>query len=141
MPDDDPKLMPTMVKQPKDGQAPPDPEPSWADRLGTNYDHASSNLSLNEQERKVYLHHLNNLHKGGVKNEDGTTSTFRAITAGIGDKTYVLPTVWNNKIVSNEQAIKRAKMEGLDNYPSYPSHEQALKRYMQIHDYMEGDLR
>lgn len=126
---------------PENGQAPPDPETSWLDHVGSNYDHANSNLRLNQQERNVYMHHLRNLNRGGVQNDDGTTSTYRAITAGFGDKTYVLPTVWNNKIVSNERAMALAKQEGLDKFPSYSNPDVALKRYMQIHDYMEGDLR
>ena len=108
---------------------------------GSNLENASSELSLNDQERNLYNHHLANLAKGGVRNADGTTSTALATTVGFGDKTYVIPTVWDNKIVSVDEAVKRARAKGIDSFPSYKTKEEANSRYMQMHKYMEGDIK
>jgi len=98
-------------------------------------------MKLTSAEKSLYRHHLANLNKGGVKNADGSTSTVLAKTVGFGDKTYVLPTVWDNKIVDLDTAIKNARAKGLDSFPSYGSPEEAKARYMQMHDFMEGDIR
>lgn len=100
---------------------------------------ADAALDLTTQEKFLYQHHLDNLGKGGVKNPDGTTSSFLGITVGVGDKTYVLPTVWNNKIVPNDEAIKNSEAAGLDKFPSYPTQPVAFDRYMAIHEYMNMD--
>ena len=47
-----------------------------------------------------------------VHNADDSISTVRSITVGFGDKTYVLPTVIGDKIVSNKEAIKHFKDTG-----------------------------
>ena len=93
------------------------------------------------QERSLYAHHRANLAKGGVKNDDGSTSTVRAVTVGFGDKTYVIPTVWDNKLLSVDEAIAKAKAKGIDTFPSYGSPEEAKSRYDQLHSVMEADIR
>ena len=47
-----------------------------------------------------------------VHNADGSISTVRSITVGFGDKTYVLPTVIGDKVVSNKEAIDHFKKTG-----------------------------
>jgi len=61
------------------------------------------------------------------------------ITAEIEGKTYVLPTVWDNQIVSPDEAVKRAHARGLDKWPSYKTEDEASKRYDAMHGYMEQD--
>lgn len=47
-----------------------------------------------------------------VHNADDSISTVRSITVGFGDKTYVLPTVIGDKVVSNKEAIDHFKKTG-----------------------------
>lgn len=133
----------------------PDDRPSAADALypngprvalgneeaDSNLDNATSEMRLTKQEQNLYQHHLDNRDKGGVKNPDGSTSTLLATTVGFDDKTYVIPTIWDNKKLSADEAKKRALAKGIDHFPSYDNREEATSRYMKMHDYMEGDLR
>jgi hypothetical protein len=103
---------------------------------------ATKEMGLNEQEQFLYQHHLDNLAKGGVPSAGGTkTSTLLAVTADVDDKVAVIPTIWDNKVVSGDQAVKNAEAAGLDKFPSYNSREEALDRYSQMHDYMDKDTQ
>jgi hypothetical protein len=102
---------------------------------------ATKEMGLNEQEQFLYQHHLDNLAKGGVPSTSGKISTTLAITVGQDDKTYVIPTVWNNKVVSKDQAIANADKAGFDKFPSYDSRDEATTRYFQMHDYMDKDTQ
>lgn len=103
-----------------------------------NFEEASRDLGLTEQEQYLYGHHLSNV-ANPVQNDDGSHSTFANITAGFGDKTYLLPTIWNGQRLSADDSIAKAKAEGLDKYPSYGSVDEAQARYDKIHQYMERD--
>jgi hypothetical protein len=100
---------------------------------------ATRELQLTPQEQYAYRHHLGNLERGGVPHPDGSVSSFLNTTVGFGNKTYVLPTVWDNKIVTVDDAVRRAREDGLEKWPSYDSVEQAEKRYQAMHGYMERD--
>jgi hypothetical protein len=102
---------------------------------------ATERLGLNEQEQFLYQHHLDNLAKGGVSSAGGKTSSLLAITVGQDDKTSIIPTIWDNKIVSKDQAIANADKVGFDKFPSYDSREEAFNRYMKMHDYMDKDMQ
>jgi hypothetical protein len=102
---------------------------------------ATKEMGLNEQEQFLYQHHLDNLAKGGVKSKGGQTSTLLAVTVGEGGKTSIVPTVWDGKIVSQDQALKNADAVGFDKFPSYGSREEALDRYSKMHDYMNRDTQ
>jgi hypothetical protein len=107
---------------------------------------ATKEMNLNEQEQFLYQHHLDNFAKGGVSSAGGTkTSSLLAITVGSADKsdpkTYVVPTIWDNKVLSKDEAIQRADDLGLEKFPSYDSREQANARYSQMHRYMDEDMR
>ena len=65
--------------------------------------------------------HIDGLEKQGnidlstrpeVRNTDGTVSTVRSISIGVGDKTILIPTVVKGKVVSDEEAIKHYKSSG-----------------------------
>jgi hypothetical protein len=101
---------------------------------------ATEDMGLNKQEQYLYNHHLDNLAKGGVQNDDGSTSTLLAATVGVDDKTYVIPTVWDNKIVSVDEGFERAKKVGIDKFPSYDSEAVARGRYDAMHNYIAKDL-
>lgn len=102
---------------------------------------ASENLKLNARERKLYERHLANLYgPGGVKGEMGNINTLMATTVGFNGRTYLIPTVWDGKILSDEKAIVKAKQMGLRNFPQYKSVAEAQARYSKLHDYMDMDV-
>jgi len=107
----------------------------------SNFYNADEQLKLSPAEKHLYKHHLGNLHMGGVHNDDGTTSTALAKTFGFGDRTYLIPTVWDNKIVGDDEAVRRAQKQGVDYFPSYKTREEAFSRYMDMHKFMDGDIR
>lgn len=120
-----------------------DPLADWkaAHQRDQNYWAALHELNLTPQEQHVYNHHRANFDKGGVPHPDGSISTFLNFTTGIDGKQYVLPRVWDNQILEEDQAVQRAKAEGLDKWPTYPTYQDAEKRYQQIHSYMERDTQ
>ena len=141
--------MPSPLASPLDpatgplGPAPPAAAPQGAQPASpdlTNFKAADAAMKMTPQEQALYQMHLANLHgPGGVDNPDGSRSTLYQITVQVGDKTYVLPTVWGGKIVSPDQAIQLAKQYGLDKFPVYGSDQEAEQRYQQMHNYMEQD--
>ena len=105
-----------------------------------NFRAASTDMQLSPQEQFLYKMHLTNLtSSGGVDNPDGSRSTLYVNTFGIGDKTYVIPSVWNGKILAPDDSLAKAKSKGLDNFPSYASEDEAKQRYNTMHSYMEKD--
>lgn len=98
-------------------------------------------LGLTPQEQHLYQHHLDNLSDGkAVYNPDGSTSTIFQSSVEVDGKTYNIPTVWDGKIVSPHEAFQRAAKQGLGNWPSYPSEDDAAKRYDAMHAGMELDV-
>lgn len=65
-----------------------------------------------------------------VKNKDGTYSTVRSITIGVGGKQILIPTVVGNKVVSNAAAIAhwRKTGENLGTFADNASAERAAQR-------------
>jgi hypothetical protein len=108
-------------------------------RWNANFSAAKHELKLTPQEEYAYRHHLANLERGGVPHPDGSLSSFLNMTFAAHGKHYVIPTVWDNQIVSPQVAWKRAVQGGLDKWPSYPNDKAADARYNQIHGYMERD--
>jgi hypothetical protein len=102
---------------------------------------ATKQMGLNEQEQFLYQHHLDNLAKGGVSSAGGKTSSLLAITAESDGKTSIIPTVWDNKVVSKGQALKNADAVGWDKFPAYDSREEATDRYFKMHTYMDKDTQ
>lgn len=97
-------------------------------------------LKLTPQELNLYNHHLDELNKGGVENPDGSISTLKQITVEVDGQHYNIPTIWDGKEVSTEEAIKRAEEKGWDYWPNYHSDEAAQYRYNQMHEYMDKEL-
>jgi|SRR5215813_229452 len=118
------------------------PASDWMDHE-RNYKDAVGDLNLNPQEQYLYRHHLENLKAGGLRasGPEGPVSTLRAMTTQIGDRVYTLPTVWDNKQLSPEESVKRAKKVGLDKFPSYSDDYQANQRYHKMHEYIDRDVR
>jgi murein DD-endopeptidase MepM/ murein hydrolase activator NlpD len=97
-------------------------------------------LGLTPQETMMYGRHLQNLRgPGGVDHPNGSRSTLMNMGVGIGDKYYNIPRVYDGKIVPEDEAIRRATAQGLENFPSYDSREKAEARYNELHGYMEKD--
>jgi hypothetical protein len=113
----------------------------FSDAVKDNFVAANENLKLTPEERFIYREvHLTNLYgKGGFTNKDGGRSTVLATTAEFDGKTYIIPTVYDGKQVSNEEAVKRAKEVGIDKFPGYATRKEAEARYGQIHQYMDAD--
>lgn len=108
--------------------------------MPSNLAAADAALKLTPQEQALYQRHLTNLSgTGGVTNANGSRSTLFVNTFGVGDKTVVVPSVWDGKILTPDQSLERAKAEGLDKFPSYASDAEANARYGKMHDFMEKD--
>lgn len=117
-------------------------QPQKVGMLDSPYEQAQGAMDLNPQERSLYERHLKNLYSsGGVDNADGSRSTLFSTTVGVEDKTYMIPTVRDGKILPADQALEAAKKEGLDFFPSYASPGEAKTRYDQMHEYMEQDTK
>lgn len=107
---------------------------------GSQLQAADTAMKLAPEEKALYQRHLGNLiGAGGVDNPDGSRSTLFATTVGVDDRTFIIPTVWDGKILPPDQAMQRAKAEGLDKFPSYATVEEAQARYDQLHSFMEKD--
>jgi hypothetical protein len=103
-----------------------------------SYQSAMKALKLTPQEQYMFKHHLGNLYRGGVKQPSGETSTYLGSSFTFGNRTYMLPMVWDNMILEEQEVLKRARAAGLDKWPSYKSVKEAEKRYQQIHKYMKA---
>jgi hypothetical protein len=69
-------------------------------------------------EQNYLVHHQRELAAGGVRNPDGSISTVRGMTVGADGRHYLIPTVWDNQILSEDEAWRRANQVGLENFPS-----------------------
>ena len=79
------------------------------------------------KENPIWQHHMSNVESGKtVKNKDGSVSTVRTLIMGDGQYEYLIPTVWDGKILSNEDAWKRAMSSGI-NWPKARSGEEGVK--------------
>lgn len=103
---------------------------------------ADKSMKLSPQEKALFERHKKNLSgPGGVDNEDGSRSTLYASTVNIDKQAYVIPRVWDGKVVPVREAVQRAEQEGLDKFPAYESDEMAEERYGQLHKFIEDDTR
>lgn len=106
----------------------------------SHFHSANANMLLTPQEQDLYLRHLSNLWgAGGVDNPDGSRSSLSQMGIGIDGRTYNLPTVYEGRHLSPEDAIARAHTQGFGLFPSYSSEDEAERRYQQMHDYMAQD--
>jgi hypothetical protein len=106
----------------------------------SNLGAADQEMKLSPQEKALYERHLTNLiGSGGVTNPNGSRSTLKDATFEIDGRTYVIPTVRNGELLSSDEALKQARTEGLDKFPSYGSEAEASARYDKLHSFMEKD--
>src|ERR1035437_3844598 len=105
-----------------------------------NFNDANKAMNLTPQEQALYQRHLTNLTgPGGVDNANGSRSTLFQSSVEVNGKTYNIPTVWDGKILSPQDALARPKAEGIEKFPAYANEAQAENRYQQMHGYMEKD--
>jgi hypothetical protein len=101
--------------------------------------------ALTPQEQNLVEHHLNNLYgPGKVISPTGDVSTvLQAVTTRRpdGSRYYNIPTVWDGKALTIDEASERAAKVGWDKWPSYATPEQADLRYEWMHGLMEKDTR
>ena len=134
------------MPQPRQAQQPQAPQ-GFADGIGdvtprfqSNYNAANASLGMNPQEQALYQRHLSNLTgPGGVNNPDGSRSTLFQMNAGIGGQNYNLPTVYDGRVLPPQEAVARARTQGIGNFPSYPTPQAAEDRYQQMHGFMDKD--
>lgn len=96
----------------------------------------------------IWRHHKNNLdNKTAVRNPDGSVSTVKTIILGDGEFEYLIPTVWEGKILSDDEAWEKAMSSGVD-WPKAPAGkegvealemlDEVLHRGMTAEGYAEG---
>ena len=74
----------------------------------------------------IWQHHMSNVEGGkAVKNKDGSVSTVRTMIMGDGQYEYLIPTVWGGKVLSDQDAWKRAMSSGV-NWPKAPAGEEGV---------------
>ena len=89
----------------------------------------NASINMDDRDDRLVAHHYNNIATGNsVLNENGSLSTIRSTSVGINGRTYVLPTVWEGKIVDVETAINNAKNAegGLNSWPNFPDTEEGI---------------
>lgn len=110
-----------------------------------NFELAKRDMNLTPEEEALYKLHLQNLYSaGGVDNPDGSRSTlFQMTVTGPGGRAYLVPRVWNGKILEPKAAIDEVRKlpTGISGFPSYENENAAEQRYQQMHQYMEKDTQ
>lgn len=111
-------------------------------------------MDLSPQEQFLLEHHFHNLHRlgtgGGTINNvrsdrgamqpDGSYSTIRQMVVGGPDgRFYNIPTIWNGRQLSGEQAVNMAAKVGWNKWPAYATPDEADARYMKMHEFMDVD--
>jgi hypothetical protein len=90
-------------------------------------------------------HHQRELESGGVRNPDGSISTYYGMTApDESGRNRMLPTIWGGQALSPPDAYARARAQGLWRYPGSFSPTRTLHNYMNDpnqHPHMEQDLQ
>lgn len=100
---------------------------------------ADKEMHLTPQEKALYEMHLKNLNgPGGVDNANGSRSSLLQATVETDDKAYSIPTVWDGKIHTADEAWEHWKGQ-IDQFPSYATEDEAEARYQKMHEYMDRD--
>jgi len=95
---------------------------------------------LSPSEQAALDYHRTNLALGqGMKNADGSMTTFKGAVVGVDGKHMILPTYWHGQVRSIPEAMRFAIRSGIP-FPSYKTPEQALQAEQKIHKLMEQDM-
>lgn len=93
-----------------------------------------------ELKNPITEHHKKSLSEGkSVKNEDGSTSTVRTVIMGDGEYEYLIPTVWEGEILSDEEAFNRAMSSGV-NWPKATAGESGVKALEDLDRIIHEDI-
>lgn len=78
------------------------------------------------KDNPIWQHHMSNVEGGKtVKNKDGSISTVRTMIMGDGQYEYLIPTVWDGKVLSDQDAWDKAMSSGV-NWPKAPAGEKGV---------------
>ena len=98
-------------------------------------------MDLSPDEQAVIDYHRSNLYQGkGLKNPDGSVTTFRGSVVGADGGHMILPTYWHGQVRDSPQAMRFAIKSGIK-FPKYPTVKEALAAEQRLHGIMEQDLR
>lgn len=134
----------------------PNPPPQFQSNLPA----AQQALDLTPEEVSLYQRHLSNLTgPGGVDNPpdaanpQGSRSTLYQAVQEHNGKFYSVPTVWDGKRetepytrkdgtvmdVPNATALANIEKAGWENFPAYPTPDEADARYEAMHQFIDKD--
>jgi hypothetical protein len=103
----------------------------------------SAGDTLTPQEQNLVEHHRDNLYGPGkvISPEGDVSSVLQAVVTKPpnSNRYYNIPTVWDGKALTTDEASDRAAKVGWDKWPSYATPEQADLRYEWMHGLMEKD--
>ena len=85
----------------------------------------------------ILQHHYENLANGtAVTNEDGSISTVFTVQVDLNGKPTLIPTVWEGRILPEEEAAQRAMESGIQ-WPTARSHEELRNYDIELHKQMQ----
>lgn len=86
----------------------------------------------------ITQHHYENLATGKeVRNKDGTVSTVYTIQVEIDGKPTLIPTVWDGKIIQDQEEAKRRAVASGKKWPQRKTHQELRKFDQAIHQNMK----
>jgi hypothetical protein len=98
-------------------------------------------MELSPDEQAVIDYHRSNLWQGrGMKNPDGSITTFKGSVVGADGGHMILPTYWHGQVRDIPKAMRFAIKSGIK-FPIYPTVDEALAAEQRLHGIMEQDLR
>ena len=117
-------------------------EPGWLSKLFDKMGFAEGGQVLSKESNPILQHHKKNVEEGTyVKNDDGSISTVYTTIMSDGEYEYLIPQVWDGKILSEEEAWERAMSSGID-WPKEPSGKEGVRKLeqldKQLHENMSG---
>lgn len=85
----------------------------------------------------ILEHHYRNLAEGKAhKNDDGSISTVYTAQVDLDGVPTLIPTVWDGKILKEEDAAKEAIKSGIK-WPTAPTHTELRKYDEKLHEEMK----
>ena len=107
-----------------------------------HFDEANTQLHLTPQEQFLYQTHLDNLNgPGKVRQPNGAISSLLQTSQEHNGQFYNVPTVWDGKEHTEDEAADHAAAVGWDKWPAYPTRDAAEARYQVMHDYLDRDVK
>ena len=97
-------------------------------------------MELSPPEQAVIDYHRSNLYQGkGLRNPDGSMTTFKGSVIGADGGHMILPTYWHGQVRDIPQAMRFAIKSGIK-FPTYKTVKEALAAEQRLHQIMEQDL-